>query len=104
MQHVTKDSLLDGIQLFRVHTAAELLATVRVLPTMLEANPQVWCCHFGVRLTIWVIIEHAAVHTMASCRMHASMYSVAVLCVHMQTFRCVGQAGCGGQRCIPLPP
>jgi hypothetical protein len=43
VQHITKDSLLDGIQLFRVHTAAELLATVRMLPTMLGADPQVGC-------------------------------------------------------------
>ena len=49
MQHITKDSLLDGIQLFRVHTAAELLAIVRMLPTMLEADPQVGCRHFAIR-------------------------------------------------------
>ncbi len=49
MQHITKDSLLDGIQLFRVHTAAELLATVRMLPTMLEADPKVGYCHFAMR-------------------------------------------------------
>ncbi len=65
MQHITKDSLLDGIQLFRVHTAAELLATVRMLPTMLEADPQVSCCHFAVRLTAWSANEHVHACTMA---------------------------------------
>lgn len=41
VQQLTKESLLDNIQLYRVHNATELLAVVRMLPEMLQAAPQV---------------------------------------------------------------
>lgn len=41
VQQLTTEKLLDGIQLFRVHDATELMAVVRMLPDLLAAAPEV---------------------------------------------------------------
>lgn len=55
VQQLTTEKLLDGIQLYRVHSAAEVMAVVQMLPDLLAAAPEVCPLELGGRQGIVVV-------------------------------------------------